>query len=83
MSDRVDAALDGVQKPARNAVLDRPATEPQVRQLCSRDDAMLRGSERGDRLIASRVRFDIYFMANRTCDAHAPIVASPASRITT
>jgi hypothetical protein len=83
MADRVDAAVNRMQQPASDTVLDRAAPEPELRQLRSRDDATLGARERGDRLIRSRVRFDIYSMANRTRDGHAPIVARYASRIYT
>jgi hypothetical protein len=76
MADRVDAPLDRMQQSACHAVLNRTSTEPELRQLRARDDPMLGPSELRDRHIESRVRFDIYFMANRTLDGHDRIVTT-------
>ena len=63
MADGVDAAMDGMKQPARDAVLDRALTEPEVEQLRPSDHAVLAVGQDGQLAIRSRYRFAPYLGA--------------------
>jgi hypothetical protein len=81
MSEGVHAAVDSVQQPACDAVLDRALTEPETHQLRPSDHAMLALRERGDHRVAPRLQLPMYVRGNCSLDAHAPMVARRASQI--
>jgi hypothetical protein len=76
--DRVDTAIHRMQRTASDPVLDRPASEPQLRQLRPRYDPMTPVRKLSDRRIATRLRFPMYVMGKCSLDRHAPTVASVA-----
>jgi hypothetical protein len=83
MPDGVHAAMDGMEKAARNAVLDRPDPEPQRDELLTRDNTMLPSGELGDRPIGPRLQLPMYLKGNCSLDGHAPMKAIHSRRIET
>jgi hypothetical protein len=57
MTDRVDATMRRVEKPARDATIDRVGAESQGEQLRSRDDAVLAVRQLSDVPSEARHRF--------------------------
>jgi hypothetical protein len=51
MADGKDAAMDGMQSPYRQPVIDRPASEPEPEQLLARHHPVLAGRQVRDRPI--------------------------------
>jgi hypothetical protein len=78
--NRVDAAVEAVQPPRRQAMVDRAETEPQGRQLPARDDAVLSGRDLGDGSVASQPGPENaahHVLAAPTCEISARSGANP------
>jgi hypothetical protein len=83
VADGIDATVDAVKRPAREAMLDRSAAESEARELSARHDAVLALGELRDQRVGSRVRFPMYFMVDCTLEGRGAIVAIEALRIQT
>jgi hypothetical protein len=55
-ADGIDAAVQGMQAPARDPAVDRPPAEPEGGELAAGDDAVLACCEAGDRPLVRPAR---------------------------
>jgi hypothetical protein len=84
VADGEDAAVQRMQPPQRDTMIDRAAPDAQRRQLRPRHHAVLARREVGDLGIDGSSRtFAMDVNANVRLDRHGTIVAIPACRITT
>jgi hypothetical protein len=79
VADGIDAAMEHVQRAARDAPVDRAMSEPQLEQLCAAHHAVLTAGQISDqRLSGSSPKLGIKYGVDFALDRHATMVPKPA-----